>query len=177
MSAPDKVLEGLVRQTTDGKLQWRRNPASSEFVKSINATPVVAKKASKDCTNVPPHYQSEIVNEEEEITARQGGRQEAMLFTKVQNIAISIAQAASTEINPVAPTPADQGRAGPRQSNGRKHRHRQGHERNHRRGQPFPSPHDGRTDRPRHPGQPRTDQGNHAGPPKRRPGRCVATPG
>ena len=64
MSALDQILEGLVRRTTDGKLQWRRNVASNEFVTAIDAIAVVVKEVSKAYIDVPARYQLEIINDE-----------------------------------------------------------------------------------------------------------------
>ena len=47
MSDLDKILEGLVRRTDDGKLKWRRSVASNEFVTSIDTISVVIRDLSK----------------------------------------------------------------------------------------------------------------------------------
>lgn len=47
MNGLDNALDGLVRRTTDGKLQWVRSVARNEFVASIDSISVIIRDTSE----------------------------------------------------------------------------------------------------------------------------------
>ncbi len=64
MNEIDKILEGLVQRTDDGKLKWNPSAESGEFVASVGAISVVVRQLSESYLHVPARHQLEILNDE-----------------------------------------------------------------------------------------------------------------
>ncbi len=69
MNDLDKILEGLVRRTADGKLQWSRSVPSGEFVTSIDAISIVIRDPSEGLTFGSGRYQLAIFDDEDDAVA------------------------------------------------------------------------------------------------------------
>ena len=64
MSEMDQILEGLIRQTDDGKLRWRPSVTKDTFVTSVDAIAVVVRELSTGKYFAPARHQLEIFNDE-----------------------------------------------------------------------------------------------------------------
>ena len=62
MNQLDKILEGLVRRTADGKLQWKRTVADNEFVTSVDAIGIVVRELGRNSLGFPHRRQLEITD-------------------------------------------------------------------------------------------------------------------
>lgn len=63
MDQLDKILEGLVRRTADGKLQWKRTIADNEFVTSVDAIGIAVRELGRNSLGYPHRRQLEIADE------------------------------------------------------------------------------------------------------------------
>ena len=63
MNELEKILEGLVRRTNDGKLQWKRTVADNEFVTSVDAIGIVVRELGRNSLGFPLRRQLEIADE------------------------------------------------------------------------------------------------------------------
>ena len=59
----DQILDGLIRRTTDGKLQWRRSVRDDQFVASVDAISVVVGEWASFSSGFRPTYRLEILDE------------------------------------------------------------------------------------------------------------------
>ena len=69
MNDLDKALDGLVRRTTDGKLQWVRSVASNEFVASIDSISVIIRDTSERSVFGSGHHQLAILGDSGDVVA------------------------------------------------------------------------------------------------------------
>ena len=67
MNGLDKALDGLVRRTTDGKLQWVRSVASNEFVASIDSISVIIRDTSERSVFGSGHHQLAILGDSGDV--------------------------------------------------------------------------------------------------------------
>lgn len=63
MNELDKILDGLIQRTSDGKLIWSRAAADDQFATSIDAISVVVGKSSRFQGVIPGFPRLEIYNE------------------------------------------------------------------------------------------------------------------
>ena len=59
----DQILDGLIRRTMDGKLQWRRSVQDDRFVASVDAISVVVREWTPRSSGSRPSYRLEILDE------------------------------------------------------------------------------------------------------------------
>ena len=59
----DKILEGLIQRTADGKLQWRRSVRDDQFVASVDTISVVVQEWTSLSLGSRPNYRLEILDE------------------------------------------------------------------------------------------------------------------
>ena len=83
MSQFDKILDGLIRRTDDGKLNWRRSVRHNEFIASVGAISVVVREFRRGRPSGTSRYQIEILD-------AQGSSAEA-LETKADHESVDIA--------------------------------------------------------------------------------------
>ncbi|MYC32939.1 MAG: hypothetical protein F4X64_07155 [Chloroflexi bacterium] len=60
MSQMDKILDGLIRRTNDGKLNWRRSVREDDFIASVDAISVVVRGFRRGRLSDISKYQIEI---------------------------------------------------------------------------------------------------------------------
>lgn len=60
MSQMDKILDGLIRRTNDGKLNWRRSVREDDFIASVDAISVVVRGFRRGRLLETSKYQIEI---------------------------------------------------------------------------------------------------------------------
>ena len=61
MNELDKILEGLVQRTADGKLKWNRTVEDRQFVTSIDAISVALRELSGAHFTTPARHRLEIL--------------------------------------------------------------------------------------------------------------------
>ena len=64
MSEMDQILEGLIRQTDDGKLSWRPSVPNGAFVTSVDTIAVVVRELSTGKYSPAARHQIEIFNDD-----------------------------------------------------------------------------------------------------------------
>lgn len=64
MSELDKILEGLVQRTVDGKLKWNRTVETRQFVTSVDAISVVVRELNEAHLTTPARHRLEILDVE-----------------------------------------------------------------------------------------------------------------
>ena len=57
----DQILDGLIRRTTEGKLQWHRSVLDDQFVASVGAISVVIREDI--VPSLFPKYRFEVLDE------------------------------------------------------------------------------------------------------------------
>ena len=64
MSEMDRILEGLIRQTDDGKLRWRPSVTNDAFVTSVDTIAVVVRELSTGKYSPAARHQLEIFDDD-----------------------------------------------------------------------------------------------------------------
>ena len=63
MNELDRILDGLIQRTSDGKLRWSRAASDDQFATSVDTISVVVGKSSRLQRGVPDLPRLEIYNE------------------------------------------------------------------------------------------------------------------
>lgn len=69
MSDMDKILEGLLRQTSDRKLRWNRSVTGNEFITAINEISVVVRDLNERRIFGSGHNQLAVLDDEDNTVA------------------------------------------------------------------------------------------------------------
>ena len=67
MNELDKILDGLIRRTSDGKLNWSRTAEANQFVTSVDTISVIVRRRSALLPSLGisvPEFQLEILDDQ-----------------------------------------------------------------------------------------------------------------
>ena len=67
MNELDKILDGLIRRTSDGKLNWSRTAEANQFVTSVDTISVIVRRRSVSRPSLRtsvPEFRLEILDDQ-----------------------------------------------------------------------------------------------------------------